>query len=411
MTRRLRVLVSAYACEPDRGSDPGVGWNQVLQIARFNEVWVITRKSNRAAIERENSLPANIHWIYFDLPFFLRFWKKGQRGVHLYYYIWQVLIYSVARRLHRRICFDLAHHVTFVSYWAPSLLCLLPVPFVWGPVGGADGTPKAFLRGFSLRGRMYERLRRAAILLGECDPLVRLTARRARLTLAMTRETEKRLARLGCRDVLPLGESGLGDGELRELFSLPLREGVGFRLVSVGRLLHLKGYHLSLRAFALLKGRFPESTYWLIGGGPELRRLKVLALQLGIAKTVRFLGKIPRRQVLEKLAECDALVHPSLHDSGGWVCLESMAAGRPVICMALGGPAMQVSAETGIKVFAGTSEQVVRDLANAMERLAADGTLLAHMAEAARKRVAEVFSWKAKGERMQVLYTRVLGET
>jgi glycosyltransferase involved in cell wall biosynthesis len=411
MTRRLRILVSAYACEPDRGSDPGVGWNQVVQIARFNEVWVITRKNNKASIELGNGAPANVHWIYFDLPFFLRFWKKGQRGVHLYYYIWQVLIYPVARRLHKRIHFDLAHHVTFVSYWAPSLLCLLPVPFVWGPIGGGDGTPKAFLRGFSFRGRIYERLRRAAIRLGELDPFVRLTARRARLTLAMTRETEKRLARLGCRDVLPLGESGLGDGELRDLFSLPLRTGGSFRLVSVGRLLHLKGYHLSLRAFALLKHRFPESTYWLIGAGPELRRLEVLARQLGVGQAVRFLGKMPRRQVLEKFAECDVLVHPSLHDSGGWVCLESMAAGRPVICLALGGPAMQVTSETGIKVSAGSSEQTVRDLAKAMERLAADGDLRALMADAARKRVAEVYSWKAKGERMRELYDRALEET
>ena len=47
----LRVLVSAYACEPGRGSEPGVGWHWVREIARFNEVWVITRMNNRKAIE------------------------------------------------------------------------------------------------------------------------------------------------------------------------------------------------------------------------------------------------------------------------------------------------------------------------------------------------------------------------
>jgi glycosyltransferase involved in cell wall biosynthesis len=410
VTRRLRVLVSAYACEPGRGSEPGVGWNQVAQIARFQDVWVITRANNKASIEREGGLPGNVHWTFFDLPRWLRFWKKGQRGVHLYYFLWQLLVYGVARRLHRRIRFDLAHHVTFASYWTPSLLCLLPVPFVWGPVGGADSTPKAFLRGFSLRGRIYERLRGAAIRLGERNPLVRLTARRARIALAMTRETAKRLTRLGCRDVRALGESALGEDEIRALSSFPYRDGAGFRLVSVGRLLHLKGYHLSLRAFARFRVRFPESTYWLIGGGPERRGLEALAQRLGVGEAVRFLGSVSRREALEKLAECDALVHPSLHDSGGWVCLESMAAGRPVICFGLGGPEMQVCDETGIKVPAVDGAQAIRDLADAMERLAADRRLRVRMGEAARKQVRECFSWNAKGERMRELYSLAMGE-
>jgi hypothetical protein len=94
----MKVLLSAYACEPGKGSEPGVGWNWVRQIAPFAEVWVITRSNNREAIEKalaEEPLP-NVHWVYFDLPRWARFWKKGQRGVHLYYYLWQVGIYFLA---------------------------------------------------------------------------------------------------------------------------------------------------------------------------------------------------------------------------------------------------------------------------------------------------------------------------
>jgi len=46
-----KVLVSAYACEPGKGSEPEVGWQWVHQIARFHEVWVITRANNRLQIE------------------------------------------------------------------------------------------------------------------------------------------------------------------------------------------------------------------------------------------------------------------------------------------------------------------------------------------------------------------------
>lgn len=48
---RIRVLISAYACEPNKGSEPGVGWNWTLQMAKMDEVYVITRSNNRKVIE------------------------------------------------------------------------------------------------------------------------------------------------------------------------------------------------------------------------------------------------------------------------------------------------------------------------------------------------------------------------
>src|SRR5206468_1925717 len=105
----LRVLVSAYACEPDRGSEPGVGWNLVCQIARFNEVWVVTRANNREPVEAalaQHPLP-NVHFVYFDLPAWARCWKRRGYGVRLYYYLWQFCVWLVVRKLHRTIGFDL----------------------------------------------------------------------------------------------------------------------------------------------------------------------------------------------------------------------------------------------------------------------------------------------------------------
>lgn len=84
-------------------------------------------------------------------------------------------------------------------------------------------------------------------------------------------------------------------------------------------------------------------------------------------------------QALEKLAEVDVLVHPSLHDSGGYVVAEAMAAGRPVICLDLGGPALQVAEETGFKIPATTPEQVVAGMAQAMLWLARDDALRRRM--------------------------------
>ncbi|GBD39719.1 D-inositol 3-phosphate glycosyltransferase [bacterium HR37] len=100
-------------------------------------------------------------------------------------------------------------------------------------------------------------------------------------------------------------------------------------------------------------------------------------------------------------------MHPSLHDSGGWVCVEAMAAGRPVICLDLGGPALQVTEETGFKIPTRTPEQAVVEMAKAMLRLARDLDLRLKMGEA-RRRVWEEFSWERQGRQMKEIYRKEL---
>src|SRR5712672_875198 len=169
----VRVLLSAYACEPEKGSEPAVGWMWVQQIARFHQVWVITRANNRMPIEKSLSkqpLP-NVHWVYFDLPRWASFWKRKQRGVHIYYYLWQLAIYFVARKLHRKTAFDIVHHITLGQYWVPSFLALLPVPFFWGPGGGGESAPWTFWWGFSSVGKLYELVRNLARTSASINPM------------------------------------------------------------------------------------------------------------------------------------------------------------------------------------------------------------------------------------------------
>ena len=411
MSDSLKVLVSAYACEPEKGSEPAAGWNWVKQTSRFNEVWVITRANNRPAIDR--SLAAqpmpNVHWVYFDLPWWLRIWKRGQRGIRLYYYLWQSSVYFIGRRLHRKIGFHLINHVTLGNCWMPSFLAFLPVPFIWGPVGGGESSPKTLLETYGVKGKAYEYLRGAARYLGERDPSIRLMARRTKLTFATTSATAERLKKLGFPGVSIFPQSGLSHEEIATLAALPLRYGNPFRLASIGRLLHWKGFHLGLEAFARLCQEFPESEYYLVGTGPERRKLENLANKLGISPHVRFWENLSRQQAMDKLVQCDALVHPSLHDSSPWICLEAMAAGRPVICLDWGGPTLQVTHETGCKVVVVSPEQVIKDLTGAMSRLAHDPALRRAMGEAGRQRVAECFSWDKKGELIQEIYQEVLG--
>ena len=409
----MKILMSAYACEPTKGSEPSVGWNQVQQAARIHEVWVVTRSNNRRAIDEALALDPlpNVHWIYFDLPRWASFWKKGIRGMRTYYYCWQFGAYLTARELHRQVHFDVAHHVTFVNYWMPIFLPLLPVPFVWGPVGGGESAPRHLRRALSLRGRIYEAFRDCGRKLGEMNPLVRLTARRAAVALAATEQTEKRLQALGCKNVSILSQVALPQHELLELLALPLPASrKPFRVLSLGRLLHLKGWDFGLQAFARFHSLYPDSEYWIAGDGPERKRLRRMTQELGLEDKVRFWGTVPRARVFEMLGECDVLLFPCLHDSGGWASVEAMAAGRPVICLDLGGPALQVTDATGIKIPAIAPEQVVTDLTIALSELSIDMPRRMRLGEQGRERVRREFNWEKKGEDLARIYSQIIGE-
>ena len=132
------ILATTYAVNPYKGSEDGMGWNYVLQIAKNNKVIAITRENNQKAIEKymdehPNVLYKNIAFLYFDLPYWMRWWKKGGRGAMLYYWMWQKGVIGFVTK--QNLTFDIAHNLNFHNDWTPSYLWKLGKPFVWGPVG------------------------------------------------------------------------------------------------------------------------------------------------------------------------------------------------------------------------------------------------------------------------------------
>jgi glycosyltransferase involved in cell wall biosynthesis len=413
MEKRLRVLLSAYACEPHKSSEPGVGWNWARLMARHHDVWVLTRANNRPAIEAAGDESKDIHWVYLDLPAPLRFWKKTELGLQLYYYLWQFAAYFKGRQVHREVRFDLIHHITFGRYWVPMFLAFIPTRIMMGPLGGGETTPPALRPLYSPSGKWLEFVRDVGRWAAGINPFMRACLRRASLVLATTPESAARLKRLGCREVgvcthfFP--QWGTPYDQFQRFGQIPIRNGKPFRVITIARLAHWKGLHLSLPAFAQFSRQYPESEYWIINDGPEGSRLRRMAHDLGIADRVVFWGRLPElQQVYDKLAQCDVLVHPALHEAFGNVCLEAMASGRPVICLDVGGPALQVTPETGFKVPVDSPQRTIEEMVRAMSLLHNDSALRLRMGEASRLRAKAMFHWEGRSEEMNKFYLKAV---
>ena len=391
----MKVLLSAYACEPGKGSEPGMGWHWAVEIARLgHDVHILTRANNVEPLKRGLAalpeLRLTVHG--YDLPRWARWWKKGQRGVRLYYLLWQWRALAFARRLHSANRFDLVHHITFAVYRHPSFMGRLGIPFVFGPVGGGEETPPGLRPGLPLRGRIAELLRSAANRLAGFDPLLRGSFRRASLILPKTQETLRLIPR-SCRARCLLIRDVAAEED--SLAPAPAAHS-GPRFLFAGRLLYWKGVHLALRALARLRRDLPGATLTLVGGGRDRSWLRSLARSLDIEPAVQWLGWIPHAEVLPLYASHTAFVFPSLHDSGGTVVMEALGQGLPVICLDLAGPGAILPQDCGVKIPAlGRSEEdVVADLAESMARLATDSALHCRLAANALK-AARSSTWKA----------------
>lgn len=357
----MRILAFAYACEPTKGSEPLAGWVWARMLARQGETWVITRANNQGNIEEElSSLPEreNLHFVFVDLPPWSRFWKRGQRGIRLYYLLWQLAALREARRLHAKIRFDLVWHLTLANAWLGSVGGLVGPTFVYGPVGGGVTCPRRLLLTLGARGLLYEAARSFARVIGRfTNPLARSAWRRARLILVQNSETADWFpARYGGKaTVFPnVTLSDPPKGSERE--SKP-----GNVALFAGRLLAWKGASLAIRACAAL----PEWTLLICGAGPDAKRLKRIAEGLGVGDRVEFLGWRTREEVLRRMTEdADVFLFPSLHDEAGWVVAEALSAGVPIVCLDRGGPPLLAARAGNAIPIGGSIEATAARLAD-----------------------------------------------
>jgi glycosyltransferase involved in cell wall biosynthesis len=415
MDMKYRILIGAYAClvspevEVPGGGDL-MAWNLVNCLGRVHRLWVLTAAQNRKAIEaafRENPLP-NVQFVYVGLPRWLHVLMGYQVWLQLYAYLWQWKAYFVARRHHRTVRFDLYHHLTYENDWMASIIgALLPVPYVRGPGGGAHRIPKEFLKGFRRGSRLAEFRRSFGQWVFRHDPFFIWSQHRARVILACNREAVEGVPARWRDKVQLLSVNGISRHELAPP-QQPVRS-EKFAVLSAGRLVPLKGFDLALRAFAIFAKRHPEAGFTIIGKGPEQNRLEGLIHQLGIEKQARIERWMPREHLLASMRSCDVFLFASLRDGGGLVVVEAMAAGKPVICLDLGGPGLHVTEECGIKVPAHSPDEAIELMAQALEKLYQDRDRRVKMGQAARTRAEQVYIWDQLGERLLKIYNDVLG--
>ncbi|MBI2867416.1 MAG: glycosyltransferase [Chloroflexi bacterium] len=177
----------------------------------------------------------------------------------------------------------------------------------------------------------------------------------------------------------------------------------GLVALYVGRVEPFKGVDLLLEATALLK-RWDDLTVLVVGGGSaghaDVERLSALATELGIAERLRFTGSVPHHALPAYYSAADVCVVPSYYESFGFVAVEAMACGTPVVATQVGGLAVTVEdGQTGYLL----PERSASLLAERIERLLQEPSLRRRMGLAARARMSR-FTWPVVARQVMAEY-------
>jgi glycosyltransferase involved in cell wall biosynthesis len=403
----MKLLLVGHACSPRRGSELAFTWNWAWHLSQTHEVWVETHPQERPAIEEFLTAHPNNHlrfeWV--TLPRWLDPWnpRNDERHLWVHYVLWQKAALWRARQLHREIGFDLVHHISWGTINEPPPFWKLPIPFVWGPVGGGQVSPPAFRKYFGSAWR-GEQIRTARMKLISHRPALRFAVRKSSLILSTNAETTSVLKRAGARSVSTFLDSGA-----REDFLAPdppaLRVSPQFKLLWVGQLVPRKCLPLALEAMAQTKD-LPIRL--LVAGRGSLRdEWRRLADDLGLGDRVVFLGHVSYAQMPALYRSADAFIFTSLRDSFGSQVLEAMSNGLPVIALDHQGVSAIMPDDAGIKVPVITPAETVAALGWAIRRLAYSPEERMRMGRAGWE-FARTQTWSQRAEAISRIYQGIV---
>ncbi len=404
------ILATTYAVNPNKGSEDGMGWNYVLQIARFHRIIAITRENNQAAIEaymaaNPDERYERIQFLYFDLPYWMRFWKKGSRGALLYFYLWQRNVVRFIRQ--QKLDYDIVHNLNFHNDWTPSFLWKLEKPFVWGHIGHHPQIPSQYLKHYSLKDKIKNKLTWwVKKLFWNNSPSLKNTVKCASHILCMNDSVPQVL------DLSKAQYSISPSVATQDYGWLPKNSEEEFNIISAGRFVPLKGFDLSITAFAKLLKKVPNPAkckLTLVGSGTESNTLKKLVKDFGIEENVQFIDWIERSDLMTMMKTSSVFIFPS-HEGAGMVVPEALSFGLPVIALDNCGPGQFIDEKCGFVIKMGNYEETTEDLSEALLELSRNKEKRSSMRKSARQVFLEKFHWNRRGELLKNIYASILNQ-
>ena len=410
----LSILINAYACSPNMGSEPGMAWNWCVNLAKHCELHIITEGEFRDKIETVlPTLPQgkNMHFYYNPVSDEIRkmCWNQGDWRFYKHYRYWQWKTYLMAKEIIQQHHIDIIHQLNMIGFREPGYLWKIEhKPFVWGPIGGLKQFPDAYMQGAGLNMKIFNKLKnRINIYQIKHDKRVDLALKKANLLISSIPDSYKAIKRYKGLESVIIPETGCFL-EKENFIRIDKSNRTGLNLLWVGKFDFRKQLEIALRTIAALK-HLQDVKLIICGTGTEQQTsyYKTLASNLGITQQVVWKGSLPNKDVLTEMCNADLFFFTSVSEDTSTVVLEAVSYNLPVLCFNTCGMGYVINEKVGIKVPLSDPKQSVEDFAEKIEYLYNHRDYLQLLSDGCKERQREL-SWDNKALKMVSLYDEIM---
>ena len=412
----LKILINAYACSPGMGSEPGMAWNWVSNLAKFCELYIITEGEFREKIEEV--VPTleqgkNMHFFYNPVSEEIRkmCWNQGDWRFYKYYKEWQWKTYLMAKDICKQEKMDVLHQLNMIGFREPGYLWKLSqengVPFVWGPIGGLKQFPTAYLKEAGLKMQLFMRLKNFLnIWQLKHEKRVDEALKTAKLLISSIPDSYRALKKYKGLESIVIPETGCF---LSEDISTSRFDTEEFHIMWVGKFDFRKQLPLALQAVALAKNPKLKLDVYGSGSVDQVEMAKNIAEELGISDLVIWHGNQQNDVVMEAMRKAQLFFFTSVNEDTSTVVLEAVSNRLPVVCFDACGMSAVIDDSVGRKIALSHPSQSAHDFAQILNELEGNRALLKHLSENCKQRQMEL-SWEAKARKVVEEYERIIGK-
>jgi glycosyltransferase involved in cell wall biosynthesis len=405
----ISVLINAFACGPNWGSEVGMGWHWVVSLSEYCQLTVITEKGFQKDIEEK--LPKmdlkfvpKFHYINIGENARKLFWKQGSFRFYHYYKKWQKEAYQLAIKLIEKDKYNIIHQLNMIGFREPGYLWKIKnIPFIWGPVGGYNQFPWTYFSMLNFKNKLFYLIKN---IINEIQKILlyrpRESAKRANALFAATIESKKSLIKISKNTPIILNETGCNS---IALVKTDKKDEEFLQILWVGKLIGLKALPIALYTLSKIKLKV-KFKFIIVGDGPDERYCKKLAQRLGINEYCDWIGKITNDQVIHLMRKCGFLFFTSLKEGTPHVITEAIENGLPVLCHDSCGHGVVVTKECGVKISMKNFNNSILEFSKAIINFANNPSLLDSLSKGALKRANEI-TWDSKARFMFNKYQEI----
>lgn len=430
----LNILIDAYAISPNWGSEQGMGWNWVSNLAKFCKLYIITegewqkeleqtleaalnsnmdKSVNPTGLSRQQALNMNFYYLPVSKEIREICWNQGTWKFYIYYEQWERRAFEKAKEIIENNSkvpgkqIDILHKLNMICYREPGYLWKIKdIPFVWGPIGGYAGITNPYMKDVPIMSIIKENVKNwLNYITFHFQPRVRKAAKRADSIIGAYKETYEALRNVYRSDTVLINETGAFIDETSKPHASNKKE---LNLLWVGKYDLRKQLGIAIRTMELLKAK-QNIHLWVAGNGypKDVEKYTKMVEEKGLKETVHLIGVVPNVKIREMMKDMDLFFFTSVHDATSTVVPEAISAGLPVICHDMRGFGVIVDDKIGRKVQPHDPETSAQEFAKIIASLDDNRDEICRMSAGCIERQREI-SWEANAYKMVKEYEKAI---